>query len=66
MLLPNVIPDKFKELFTNIVLVKNNENRGFSRGGNNGIKYYKGDYILLFNSDTILLNDAISIVYNFF
>ncbi len=58
-------PDKFKELFPNITLVKNNENRGFSRGCNDGIKHAKGDYILLLNSDTLLLNDAISLTYYF-
>ncbi|GAB4446650.1 MAG: glycosyltransferase family 2 protein [Bacteroidales bacterium] len=58
-------PDKFKELFPDIVLVKNTENRGFSRGCNDGLKYAKGDYILLLNSDTVLLNNAIGITYHF-
>lgn len=58
-------PDKFLEVFPQIKLVKNADNRGFSRGCNDGIKQAKGDFILLLNSDTILLNDAISIVYDF-
>ncbi len=58
-------PDKFLEIFPKIKLVKNSENRGFSRGCNDGIKHSTGDYILLLNSDTVLLNDAISITFNF-
>ncbi len=58
-------PDKFLEKFPQIKLVKNSENRGFSRGCNDGIIHAKGDFILLLNSDTVLLNDAVSIVYNF-
>lgn len=54
-------PDKFLEQFPKITLIKNTENRGFSKGCNDGIVYAKGDVILLLNSDTILLNDAISI-----
>ena len=58
-------PDKFLELFPKIKLVKNTENRGFAGGCNDGIKIAKGDTILLLNSDTKLLNDAISITYDF-
>lgn len=58
-------PDKFLEEFPHITLVKNTENRGFSKGCNDGIKRAKRDYILLLNSDTVLLNNAISIVYDF-
>ncbi|HRS70155.1 MAG TPA: glycosyltransferase family 2 protein [Bacteroidales bacterium] len=58
-------PAKFLELFPKIKLVKNTENRGFAGGCNDGIKVAKGDTILLLNSDTKLLNDAISITYDF-
>ncbi len=58
-------PDKFLELFPKIKLVKNTENRGFAGGCNDGIKVAKGDTILLLNSDTKLINDAISITYDF-
>jgi len=57
--------DKFLELFPKIKLVKNTENRGFAGGCNDGIKVAKGDTILLLNSDTKLINDAISITYDF-
>jgi GT2 family glycosyltransferase len=58
-------PDKFLDIYPEIKLIKNTENKGFSRGCNDGIEKAIGDYILLLNSDTVLLNNAISIVYNF-
>jgi len=42
-------PDKFLELFPEIKLVKNTENRGFAGGCNDGIKEAKGDTILILN-----------------
>lgn len=54
-------PEMFHEVFPDITLVKNNENRGFAKGCNDGIAHAKGEYILLLNSDTILLNNAIGI-----
>jgi len=57
--------DSFLELFPYIKLVKNYKNKGFAGGCNDGIKVAEGDTILLINSDTKLLNDAISITYNF-
>jgi GT2 family glycosyltransferase len=57
--------DKFLEFFPEIRLVRNKENRGFAGGCNDGIRVASGNTILLLNSDTKLLNDAISITYNF-
>lgn len=49
----------------NIKLIKNKINKGFAAGCNDGIKIAEGEYILLLNNDTVLLNDAITKVYNF-
>ncbi|MCX7861729.1 MAG: glycosyltransferase family 2 protein [Bacteroidales bacterium] len=57
--------DAIKEMFPEVILVKNDKNRGFSAGCNDGINHAKGDYILLLNNDTELLNNAISIVHSF-
>lgn len=54
-------PEKFTAEFPFIHLVKSNKNVGFAGGNNIGITHAKGDEILLLNSDTVLLNDAISI-----
>ncbi|WP_294659960.1 glycosyltransferase family 2 protein [uncultured Fusobacterium sp.] len=48
-----------------IILVKNKENLGFGRANNKGIEKAKGKYIFLLNSDTLLINNAIKILYDF-
>ncbi|HTB51216.1 MAG TPA: glycosyltransferase family 2 protein [Ferruginibacter sp.] len=56
--------DLFKQKFPLITVIKSNTNLGFAGGNNLGLKYTNGEYILLLNSDTELLNNAIDIVYN--
>lgn len=56
-------PEEFKNKFPFIKLVKSAENAGFAKGNNLGILVSEGEMILLLNSDTELLNDAISICY---
>ncbi|MFV0605195.1 MAG: glycosyltransferase family 2 protein [Niabella sp.] len=60
---PKDDPDKFKELFPEIILVKSTENIGFAKGNNLGIQYANAEVYLLLNSDTSMVNDAISIAY---
>jgi len=48
-----------KSEFPQIILIENNENRGFAAANNQGIQIAKGRYILLLNSDTIVLDGAI-------
>lgn len=43
----------------NFVLIENKENLGFAKGNNQGIEKAKGKYILLLNSDTVILNGAL-------
>ena len=57
-------PDKFKQHFPDIKLIVNPENIGFSRGNNLGINIANGHYIVLLNSDTELVNNAIKITYD--
>src|SRR4030043_2233167 len=45
--------------FKQVKLIKNQENLGFSKGNNQGIKIAKGDFIMLLNSDTIVQKGAI-------
>src|SRR6187551_458695 len=50
---------EFSNIFPQIVLVKSSTNLGFAKGCNLGIEHSKGDYILLLNSDTVLVNNAV-------
>lgn len=52
-------PDLFLVEFPSIKLIKSKENVGFSKGNNLGICQATGEYILLLNSDTELLENSI-------
>ena len=55
---------KFKDNLKNsncqIKIIANKDNAGFGKANNQGLKIAKGNYILLLNSDTIILHSAIS------
>ena len=51
---------ELKRLKDKIILIENKDNTGFGKANNQGIKIAKGNYILLLNSDTIILHSAIS------
>ncbi len=55
-----------KDKSTKVVYHQTNDNLGFGRGNNVGVKIAKGKYILLLNSDTIVLNRAIEKLYDFY
>lgn len=50
----------------NIVFVANTTNIGFGPANNQGVKLASGKYILLLNSDTVILKDAIHKLYSFY
>lgn len=54
--------EKYKEKIT---FLKNKENLGFGRANNKGIEIAKGKYIFLLNSDTLLINNAIKILFEY-
>lgn len=61
-----ILENNFDYFFSNkIVFVKSDKNLGFAGGNNLGIQHAKGEYILLLNSDTELLEDSISKTYNY-
>jgi len=47
-----------KENFPKVKLIVNKKNLGFGAANNQGIKTASGDYLLLLNSDTVVINDA--------
>lgn len=54
-----------EKYFPLITLIKNTENLGFGRANNQAAKLSKGKYLFLLNSDTVLLNNSIKILYDF-
>lgn len=51
--------------FPQINIIKNIANTGFGAANNIAIKRAKGKYILCLNTDTLLINNAIKIMYDF-
>ena len=58
-------PKKFKKLFPELILIENTINQGFGRANNQGMAIAKGEYILLLNSDTRIIEGAIESCYNY-
>lgn len=56
---------KLKENYPQVRLIESTENLGFGRANNCGIKSAKGKYLFFLNSDTILLNNAVKIFFDF-
>jgi len=50
--------------FTDVKLICNKENLGFTRANNIGIKSSRGEFILLLNNDTRVLTESIDILLN--
>lgn len=59
----NASSDKSVEMvsqdFPDVKIIQNSENRGFAAANNQGIASASGRYVLLLNSDTVILNDAL-------
>ena len=58
-------PEMLKKEFPNIHLIQNSQNKGFGAANNIAIKESSGKYIFCLNTDTILVNNAIKILYDF-
>lgn len=48
-----------KQAFPHVRLIQNAENRGFAAANNQGIAIARGRYVLLLNSDTLVLDGAV-------
>jgi len=48
-----------KNDFRQVILIENSENRGFAAANNQGMAVAKGRYVLLLNSDTVVLDNSI-------
>jgi hypothetical protein len=48
-----------------VTIVPTGENLGFGKANNKGLEYAHGQYIFFLNSDTLLKNNAVKILYDF-
>lgn len=58
--------EMLKSDFPHILLIENNANLGFGAANNRGLSVAKGKYILYLNSDTVLMNNAVKIFFDYF
>lgn len=52
-------------LYPQVIWINSGENLGFGRANNLGVKNAKGEYLFFLNSDTILLNNAIKVFWEY-
>jgi len=57
--------EMIKDKFPRVILIENKENNGFATANNQAMAIAKGRYILLLNSDTVVLDNAIEKVISF-
>jgi len=57
--------EAIKEQFKEVVVISNDKNLGFGAANNLGIQVSDAKYIFLLNSDTRLINDAVSCLYKY-
>jgi GT2 family glycosyltransferase len=58
-------PQMLKNDFSGVKLIESKENLGFGRANNLGAEQAAGKYLFLLNSDTILMNNAVKILFDF-
>jgi GT2 family glycosyltransferase len=51
--------------FPECIVISNKSNVGFSEANNQGIRIAKGDYIMLLNPDTELMNNSLTMMINY-
>ena len=57
--------EMIKTEFPQVVLIENNANLGFGAANNRGLTVAKGKYVFYLNSDTVLLNNAVKIFFDY-
>lgn len=63
---PQLLETMFQDSKNHLVYKQTGKNLGFGKGNNLGVKIAQGQYILLLNSDTVILNRSIEKLYNFY
>ena len=57
--------EMIKKNFPHVMLIENKANIGFGAANNRALRIAKGKYIFYLNSDTILLNNAVKIFFDY-
>jgi len=57
--------EAIRAAFPGVLLVEKRRNLGFARANNEALRYARGKYILLLNTDVILQGDALSVLMDF-
>ena len=57
--------EMIKSEFSNVYLIENKQNLGFGGANNIAISRAQGKYIFLLNTDTLLINNAVKILFDF-
>lgn len=57
--------DRVRAAFPHVHLIANSDNRGFAAANNQALRLVQGDYVLLLNSDTVVLNGALDAMVAF-
>lgn len=58
--------EMLRENYPDVILIENNENLGFGAANNRGLAAATGKYVFYLNSDTVLLNNAVKIFFDYF
>ena len=58
--------EMLKADFPQVILIENNANLGFGAANNRGLAVAKGKYVFYLNSDTILINNAVKLFFDYF
>lgn len=69
ILVDNASSDGSQELFRSrkdIIFIESNVNLGFGRGNNLGVNNAKGNFLFFLNSDTLIIENSIFHLYEFF
>ena len=57
--------EMIKSEFPEVILIENNANLGFGAANNRALKIARGKYVFYLNSDTLLLNNAVKIFFDY-
>jgi GT2 family glycosyltransferase len=57
--------DMVRKFHPELTLIENKENLGFGRANNQGAAIARGKYLFLLNTDTLLINNAIKVLFGF-